>query len=366
MAARRSRGLGHRADPVGFEAVDRPQKAVPVELVVGDPHRGAGADHGRRVLLLVAAAERAGDEHHWQPDRGRLGDGADPGSADDQVGACHQCGHVVGEGDPAIAVTRVLGQLVRALLPGDVHHLLEPLAQPVEGRPHRLVEPARALASASDQQPARRHVRRPRLEAPTEGNSGRHDTDASQPRFGAGQCRAHGGRVGREVPGRQARPHVLLMQHIRKTADASGGNRGGHHVAAHAEYDVRPEAVDDAERCAQRQRDKRRQREVLPQCVTVEPADPDGFQLETRGRDEPLLRAALAPDEQDGTARFLSAKRPRDRERRIQVPAGPAASDQKAHHSDDCSATPNPSRGGRCSAGPRPRPATWRARCPRS
>src|SRR5438046_2933242 len=72
------------------------------------------------------------------------------------------------------------------------------------------------------------------------------------------------------------------------------------------------------------------------------------FNLEPAGRDEAVGGTAGAADEEDGAARHLNAKRPRDRERRLQVPAGLAASDQKSHHCVDCSAMPNPSRGGRC------------------
>jgi len=75
-------------------------------------------------------------------------------------------------------------------------------------------------------------------------------------------------------------------------------------------------------------RDETRQGEVLPRRVAVQAADADRGQVEAGGGHELFLRSAFAADEQQSTIRRLSAKRLRDRERRIQVPAGSAASDQ--------------------------------------
>ena len=138
------------------------------------------------------------------------------------------------------------------------------------------------------------------------------------------------------------------MQYIRNAPHARGRDGGRHHVAAHAEDHVRTKPVDEMQGAAERQRDERRQGQVLPRRVAVQPPHADSLQVEAGGRNSSLLRAALAPDQQNGTARLVSAERSRDRERRIQVPAGTAARDQKSHLTDDCSATPNPSRGGRC------------------
>jgi hypothetical protein len=121
------------------------------------------------------------------------------------------------------------------------------------------------------------------------------------------------------------------VQHVRDAAQPSRGDRRRHHVAAHAEHDVGAEGVDDAETGSERHGDDRRQDDVLPQRVAVQPADVDGRQLEPGSRDQALLGTARAPDQQQGTVRFLSAKGSGDCEGGIKVPAGPAARYQKAH-----------------------------------
>jgi hypothetical protein len=121
------------------------------------------------------------------------------------------------------------------------------------------------------------------------------------------------------------------VQHVRNAAQASRRHGRSHHVAAHAEHDVRAEPIDDAEAGSKGRRDQVGQGEVLPGRVTVEPADAHRRQLEAGRGHEPLFRAAAASDEQHRAVRLLGAKRSGDRERRIQVPSGPAASDQKPH-----------------------------------
>src|SRR6202022_1108855 len=140
-------------------------------------------------------------------------------------------------------------------------------------------------------------------------------------------------------------------------------DRGRHHVPAHAEHDVRVEAIDDAKAAAQGRGNDNRQREVLPERIAVEPAHVDSGEVETLGGNEPHLRAALAPNEQQSAIRLLSAKRVRDRERRIEVPTGPAASYQKSHLSFWYAQIRCPLRSGRRSAAPRPRPGWARPPC---
>jgi len=123
------------------------------------------------------------------------------------------------------------------------------------------------------------------------------------------------------------------VQNVWDAAQPSRGDRRRHHVAAHAEHDVGAEGVDDAKAGSEGQRDDRWEGDVLPQRVAVQPADVDGRQLEPGGRDEALLGTARAPDQQQGTVRFLSAKGSGDCEGGIKVPAGPAARYQKAHSS---------------------------------
>src|SRR5207245_10971367 len=106
---------------------------------------------------------------------------------------------------------------------------------------------------------------------------------------------------------------------------ACGRGRGRHLARAPAEPDVRLEAIDDSEAAPQCRRDDDRQREVLPERVAVEPAHVDGGEVETLRGNEPHLRATLAPDQQQSAIRLLSAKRVRDRERRLAVPTGPNA-----------------------------------------
>ena len=236
----------------------------------------------------------------------------------------------------------------RALLSGDVHDFLEPGAERVERRPCRLVEAARALASTRDEQAAWRNVRSPRREAFAQRYTCEHDLAVLQSLLGAGQRRAYRRGARREVPGRKSRPHVLLMQHVRNAAHPGGRHRGSHDVAAHAKHHVGPKPVDDAQSGANGRRDEVRQSQVLPQGIAVEAANTHRLELEARRRHQPFFRTTGAPDEQNGAAWLLTAKRSRDGERRIQVPAGPAASDQKSHPTSDCSAMPNPSRGGRC------------------
>ena len=166
--------------------------------------------------------------------------------------------------------------------------------------------------------------------------------------FSPRECRAHRRRAAGEVPRRKARTHILLVEDIWNAAHAGSGEGRRHDVSTHAEHDIGPEAVNDAERTPQRERDEQRERNVLPQRITVESAHPDSFELEPGGGYKPLLRTTLASHQEYGAIRLFSAERSRDRESRIQVPAGPAASDQKPHLILDCSATPNPTRAGRC------------------
>src|SRR5438270_649523 len=162
------------------------------------------------------------------------------------------------------------------------------------------------------------------------------------------------------------RSAVLLVQYIRYAPHSRGRDRRCHHVAAHPQHDVGPEPVDDAKPGAKGQRDEDRESEVFPWRVAVEPSDPYGLQLEAGLRDQAFLGTAGASDQEHSTSRLLSAKPARDRESRKQVPAGPAASDQKSHLTSDCSPTRNPSRAGRCSAACRPPPASSQGRYLRS
>ncbi len=163
------------------------------------------------------------------------------------------------------------------------------------------------------------------------GTPGECDAAAAEPLLGSGEGGADGGRAPGKDASREPRPHVLLMQDVRNPAHSSRRHRGGHHVAAHAEHHIGPEAIDDAESGAQRGRYDHGQGDVLPEGVAVEPADVHRRELEARGGHELLLRAAAASDQEHRAVRLLGAKRSGDRERRIQVPSGPAASDQKPH-----------------------------------
>jgi hypothetical protein len=123
------------------------------------------------------------------------------------------------------------------------------------------------------------------------------------------------------------------VKHIRDAPHPGGSDRRGHHVTPHAEDDIRFEAVDDAKPRAQGGGHDGREREVLPDGVAVQPADSDGRQLEARLGHELLFGTAGAPDHEHSTVRLLSAKSSGDGERRVEVPAGPAASYQKPHPS---------------------------------
>ena len=223
------------------------------------------------------------------------------------------------------------GDALGSLRAGDVRHLFKTLQQLVERTPHRLVDVARSLAAAGDEQAARRHVGRAREESFTQWHASQLNSFCIQTISGARQRRAHDGRAAREETRRQSRPHVLLMQDVRDLSHARGRHRRRHHVAAHAEHDIGLEAVDDGEPGAQRHGDDRRQGEVLPRRVAVEAAHVDRGQIEAGPRHQPLLGTALAPDQQESAIWLLSAKRVRDGERRIQVPTGPAASYQQPH-----------------------------------
>src|SRR5438128_5708503 len=118
-----------------------------------------------RVLLLVAASEGSGDEHHRQAHSADLGDRAHPAPADDEVGLAHQRRHVVGEHEPAVSRSSVAGDAIGSLHAGDVRHLFKTLDELVERTPHRLIDVARTLAAARDEQAARRHLRSARPKA---------------------------------------------------------------------------------------------------------------------------------------------------------------------------------------------------------
>src|ERR1700694_1297274 len=218
-----------------------------------------------------------------------------------------------------------------SLAAGDMNDLVEALAKAIEPCPYHLVEVAGSLASAGDEQVARGHGRRARLETVTQGDSGEHDTPRRYAPLGSRERCAHRGGCARKKASGQTWSNIFLMQHVRDAAHPSRCDSRRHHVTAHAEHDVRPELIDDAEPGAQGCRDDGWKHKVLPDRVTVETADADCGQLEAGSRQQPLLGRARAPDQQPVNVRFLSAKGPRDRERRIKVPAGPAASYQKTH-----------------------------------
>src|SRR5665213_1365498 len=203
---------------------------------------------------------------------------------------------------------------VGALSPGDMHNLVETLAQRIERPPDRPVQIAGALAAARHEKMARRHRRYAWLEALPQGDSGQHDPPGPDPLVGAGECRADRGRAAGEYAGGEAGTNVLLVQHVRDSTHAGRGDRRRHHVAAHAENDVRPEVIDDAEPCQKGRRDDDGEREILPHGVPVEPPHVDGRKLEAGGRHQPLLGPTRAPDQQESTVRFLSAKGSRSRE----------------------------------------------------
>jgi len=187
------------------------------------------------------------------------------------------------------------------LAAGDVDDLFESRAQLVQSSPHRDVEIASPLAAPRDEERVRGYSGPARDKTLAQRHPRLHGEPGLDPLLGAGQGRANGGRAAREHSRGQARSHILLMQHVRDAAQAGTGNRGRHHVAAHAEHDVRLEAVDDAEARAKRGGKDRGKREVLPPRVAVEALHPDRGELEAGLGHQALLRTAGTPDKQHVT-----------------------------------------------------------------
>jgi len=106
----------------------------------------------------VPTPESARNKNHRQADRRGFGDGADARSAHDEVGSSHQGRHAVSERHPRVARALVLLHAEGTLLPGYVNHLFKSSAELFERGPHRLVQVARPLAAAGDEETARRDL----------------------------------------------------------------------------------------------------------------------------------------------------------------------------------------------------------------
>ncbi len=225
----------------------------------------------------------------------------------------------------------------------------DPLDQARQGRCHGTVEPADGLRSAEDQQHPHpgRHAEScagfiaVQLASVTDRRAG----DVARTSWG-GRFQGHTGgleRDGQHVGQTRGRPngttrdHVPVPQHDRDTERGRGEEDGDGHVATGREDRIRTVGREDRAGL----RDRRAETQRVEQRVHAEVDGPQGTEREPAERDpgrrhDARLEPAMTTEPGELSGVRPSAQRAGDGQRRVDVPARPAAGDQHSHRRSRC------------------------------